>query len=41
MKLANNKLALKFDDASTPAGITDLLKKKFSSVLREIDDTPC
>ena len=40
MKCANNKRALKVDDASTLTGIADLLKIKFSSVLREID-TPC
>ena len=40
MKRANNKLVIKVNDASTPVGIADLFKNKFSSVLREIDDIP-
>ena len=40
MSCANNKLAFKVDDASTPVGVADLFRNKFSSVLLEIDDTP-
>ena len=41
LNCANIKLALGVDDASTPAGIADLFKNKFFSVLREFDYTPC
>ena len=40
LKPAKDKLAYKIDDATAPAGIADLLKKKFSSVLHEINDNP-